>query len=219
VACRWLEERMVLVERVQSILTDVGEQLQPMLGDLGRRVRAILGSPRTAWPAIAVEPTDASGIFVHYVLPLSAVPPVAKLVGWSLLSSYVGFGVGLAGALLSYALGLAGIAALAFIASKLAPLFEGEDDLGQAAKLVAYSATASWVGGLFRLVPVLGVVSLVASLYGCYLLYSGAPSVMNVPEDRAAAYTAVLVIAAILLFLATNLILALAIGVDALGMV
>jgi hypothetical protein len=68
-------------------------------------------------------------------------------------------------------------------------------------------------------VPVLGIASLLGSLYGCYLLYTGAPMVMSVPEDRAPAYTAILVVAAIVIFLVSNLILAAAIGVDALGMV
>ena len=210
---------MALVERVHSMLADLGEQLQPRLVDIGRRAGAILFSPRTAWSAIAGERADLPTLFKHYVLPLSAIPPVAKLIGWSLLSSYVGMGAGLAGALLSYALGLAGIAALAVIAGKLAPLFEGEDDLVQATKLIAYSATASWVAGVFRLVPVLGIFSLIASLYGCYLLYTGAPAVMGVPEVRASAYTAILIIATILVFVVTNLILAAAIGFDALGMV
>jgi Yip1-like protein len=208
-----------LVERVQSMITDLGGQLQPVLTDLGRRAVAILVSPKTTWPAIATEHADLAGLVLHYVLPLAAVPPLAKLVGWSLLSSYVAIGPGAAGALLSYLLSLAGLAGLAFLASKLAPLFEGEDDLGQAAKLVAYSATASWVGGFFRLVPVLSVFSLLASLYGCYLIYAGASSVMGIPEERAPAYTTILIIATIFIFVLTNLVLAAAIGVDALGMV
>ena len=209
---------MELVERMQSILADAGEHLQPIVRDLAQRVRAILGSPRAAWPVIATEPTSLAGLFLHYVMPLSAIPPLAKLIGWSLLFSYVGFGAGLAGALLSYGLGLVGVAVLAFIASKLAPAFEGEDDFSRAAKLVAYSATASWVGGIFRLVPVLGIVSLLASLYGWYLLYTGAPLLMDVPEDRALAYTASLVAASIIIFVIISLILAALIGIDTLGM-
>ena len=210
---------MELVERVQSIITDLGEQLQPVLADLTRRAGAILASPKTTWPAIAAARADLAGLVAHYVLPLAAIPPLAKLFGWSFLSSYVGIGAGLAGALLSYLLGLAGLAGLAVIASKLAPRFEGEENLHQAAKLVAYSATATWVGGVFRLVPVLGILSLLASLYGGYLLYTGAPSVMGMPEDRAPAYTAILIVAAILIFVLTNLILAAAVGFTALGMV
>jgi hypothetical protein len=219
VSCRWREDPVELVERVQSMITDLGEQLQPMLADLRRRAGAILAAPKATWPAIAAEHTDPAGLARYYVVPLAAIPPLAKLIGWSLLSSHVGIGAGLAGALLSYLLSLASVAGLALVASKLAPLFEGEDNFGQAAKLVAYSATASWVGGIFRLVPVLGIVSLLASLYGCYLLYTGAPSVMSMPADRAPAYTAILVIATILIFVFTNLILAAAIGFDALGMV
>jgi hypothetical protein len=208
-----------LVDRVQSILSDIGEQLEPAMIRLGRRAAAILASPKAAWPAIAVERGDLGTLFKHYILPLAAIPPVAKLIGWSLLSSYVGIGAGIAGALFSYVLGVAGVAALSFIASKLAPLFEGEEDLVQATKLIAYSATASWVGGAFRLVPVLGIVSLLASLYGCYLLYTGAPAVMGMPEDRTLGYTVILIIATMALFVLTNLMLAAAVGFNALGMV
>jgi hypothetical protein len=215
---RGAERVELLVERMQSIVAVLGGHLQPVLGDLARRVRAILGSPKAAWRIIAAERTGPAGIFVHYAMPLSAIPPVAKLIGWSLLFPYVGFGAGLAGALLSYVLGLAGLAGLALVASKLAPHFEGEADLGQAAKLVAYAATASWIGGIFRLIPVLGIVSLLASVYGCYLLYTGAPVLMSMPEERAPAYTASLVAAAIVIFLATSLILAATVGIDTLGM-
>jgi Yip1 domain len=208
-----------LAERVQTMITDFGEQLQPMLRDLVRRATAVLVSPKATWPTIAAERTSLAGLVLHYLLPLAAIAPLAKLIGWSLLSSYVAIGAGLVGALLSYLLSLAGLAGLAYIASKLAPLFEGEDDFGQAAKLVAYSATASSVAGFLRLVPVLGVLSLVASLYGVYLIYTGAPSVMGMPEDRAPAYTVILTIAAVVIFILSQLILAAAIGFDALGMI
>jgi hypothetical protein len=208
-----------LVARMQLVLVDTVGHLQSMLGDLARRVPAILGSPRKTWPVIAAERTGLVDLCRHYVMPLSAIPPLAKLIGWSLLSSYQGFGIGLAGALLSYVLGLLGIAALALAVSQLAPRFEGEVDVGQAAKLVAYSATAAWIGGIFRLIPMLSILSLLASLYSGYLLYTGLPALMGVPEDRARGYTATIIAVAIVIFLIINLILAITIGIDTLGMV
>src|SRR5260221_9470816 len=96
----------------------------------------------------------------------------------------MGFGIGLVGALASYALGLAGVAVMALVASRLAAMFEGEQDIVQAFKLVAYAATPGWIGGLFRLVPGLAVLSMLMSLYSIYLIYTGAQAVMAVPQDR-----------------------------------
>lgn len=204
---------------MQTMLADVGEHLQPLLGNTARRAWAVLTSPKTAWPILAGEQSDLARLFLCYVVPLSAIPPLAKLIGWSLLSSYEEWSAGVAGALLSYVLGLMGIAVLSFFAGKLAAVYQGDDDFGQAAKLVAYAATASWVGGVFRLVPVLSILSLVAALYGGYLLYTGAPSVLSVPEDRAPGYTLLVAVAAVLLFLLSSMILAATVGITALGMI
>jgi hypothetical protein len=210
---------VAFVERVQSLLTDVGGHLHPLVAELGARVRAILLSPKATWPVIAAEPATGADLFLRYVSPLSVIPPLAKFLGWSVLSSHMGIGEGLVAAVVSYALSLAGFIVLAVVAGKLALAFEGKDSLVQGVKLVAYAATPSWVGGVCRLVPALGIVSLLASLYGCYLLYAGAAPVMCVPEERETAYTLILVAAAILLFVICNAILAAVVGINALGMI
>jgi Yip1-like protein len=183
------------------------------------RIKAILLAPRTTWPLIAQETTNVSDLFLRYIMPLAAIPPLCKLIGWSLLFSYIDFGTGLVGALASYVLGLAGVAVLAFVASRLAPRFEGEQNIVQAFKLIAYAATPGWIGGIFRLVPGLAVLSVLMSLYSIYLIYSGAQAVMAVPEDRTIGYTAAVVFAALLLLIAIAVIIAGLAGVKVIGMV
>jgi hypothetical protein len=187
-------------------------------GDLLVRLRAVLLSPKRAWSFIAVEAPDPVGLYLRIVLPLAAIPPLAKLVSWSLLFGFISPGLALAAALLSWALSIAGIALLALVASKLAPYFEGEDRVDQAVKLVAYSATASWLGGVFRLVPVLGILSLAASLYSVYLLYTGAPQLLGVPAARALGYAVAVAGAALLLYFAFALLMAALLGLTAFGM-
>ena len=187
-------------------------------GHLQARIKAILLAPRTEWPLIAQEHSDIAGLYLRYIMPLAAIPPLCKLIGWSLLFSYMGFGIGLVGALASYALGLAGVAVLALVASRLAAMFEGEQDIVQGFKLVAYAATPGWVGGLFRLVPGLAVLSMLMSLYSIYLIYTGAQAVMAVPEDRTIGYTAAVVAAAILVFVVTAVIITALGGVKMIGM-
>ncbi len=183
------------------------------------RARAILLSPRTEWPAIAEENTGIAAVYLRYAAPLATIPPLCKLIGWSLLLSYMGFGIGLAGALLSYALGLAAVGVLALIAYRLAPLFQGDLDLVRAFKLIAYSATPGWLGGVFRLVPGLGVLSVLMSLYSIYLLHTGARPLLGVPEDHAIGYTIAVVVAAAAVFLVIGLIVAGLAGVETIGMV
>jgi hypothetical protein len=187
-------------------------------GDLLARLRAVLLSPKRAWSFIAVEAPDPVGLYLRVVLPLAAVPPLAKLISWSLLFGFITPGLALAGALLSWALSIAGVALLALIAAKLAPYFEGEDRVDQALKLVAYSATASWLGGIFRLVPVLGILSIATSLYSVYLLYSGAPQLLGIPATRALSYTVAVAGAAVLLYVAFALLMATLLGLTAFGM-
>jgi hypothetical protein len=183
------------------------------------RIKSILLTPRTEWPRIAQEHTDIAELYLRYIMPLAAIPPLCKLLGWSLLFSYIGFGVGLVGAVASYVLNLAGLAVLALIAGRLAPRFDGQPDIGQAFKLIAYAATPGWIGGVFRLVPGLAVLSVLMSLYSIYLIYTGAHAMLAVPEDRAVGFTATMLFAAILVLVATAVIITALVGIKLIGMV
>jgi Yip1 domain len=188
-------------------------------GWLAARIKGILLTPRREWPRIAQEDPDIAELYLRYILPLAAIPPLCKLVGWSLLYSYIDFGIALIAALAAYVLSLAGIAVLALIAGRLAPRFDGQPDIGPAFKLIAYAATPGWIGGVFRLVPGLAVLSVLMSLYSIYLIYTGAQAMLAVPEDRTAGYTATVVFVAILVLVASAVIVTGLAGIRAIGMV
>ena len=164
-------------------------------------IKNILVSPRSEWPVIAGEPADVASLYTGYVIPLSAIPAVCGLIGVAVIG-VAGFRVPFGGALWStivhYVLGLVGVYVLALIVSKLAPTFGGREDQIQALKLVAYSATASWVGGIFLIIPFLGILSLIMSIYSLYILYLGTSVMMQVPQDRAVGYTVAVIVLAIL---------------------
>jgi hypothetical protein len=88
---------------------------------------------------------------------------------------------------------------LSFIIDALAPTFGAQKNRAQALKVAVYSYTAAWVAGIFMIIPALGILALLGSLYGIYLLYLGLPRLMKNPEEKSAGYTAVTVIAAIVL--------------------
>lgn len=186
--------------------------------ELPMRLRGLLLSPRREWSLIASEPPDPLTLYGRVVLPLAAIPPVAKLVAWSLLFGFLSLGTALVAALVVYLSTLAGVFVLALVAARLAPYFDGEAHLGQALKLVAYAAAASWLGGVFRLAPLLGVLSLLATLYGLFLLACGAPSLLAIPVERVPGFTIAIGFVALCLFLLVAGGIAAVFGMGALGM-
>ncbi|OWR01293.1 Yip1 family protein [Sphingopyxis witflariensis] len=179
------------------------------------RAKNILLKPKETWAAIDTEPATVQSIYVPYVVLLAAIGPIAQLIGGQVFG-YGAFGVtfrpslgsALTSAVLSYGLALATIFVLALIIDALAPNFGGQKNQVQALKVAAYSATAGWLAGIFGLIPSLAILGILAGLYGLYLLYLGLPILMKVPEDKAAGYTIVVVIAAVVIFLIIGVIVA-----------
>jgi hypothetical protein len=185
--------------------------------DIVSRAKNILVSPKTEWPVIASEATDVGALYSNYIVIMAAIPPVCALIGFSMFFGR-GVGFGFFGAIVQYALSLGGIYVVAVIARWLAPQFGGRDDLTQALKLVAYAHTPSWVGGIFFLLPVLGILNLLLSLYGLYLLYLGAAPVLGVPAERMFTYTAAIIITVIVVFVVISFIMSVFLGIGMTGM-
>jgi hypothetical protein len=178
------------------------------LNKLIARVKGILLTPKTEWPVIATEPTTVADLYKGYIVWLAAIPPVFTFLKMSLLGTSLpfagtfrlGIGAGLSQLILSYALSLAMFYVVALIIDALAPNFGGTRDRVQALKTIAYSYTASCVAGVAMILPIIAVLIIIAAgIYGIYLLYLGLPHTMKCPQDKAAGYTAVIIIVAIVL--------------------
>ncbi len=168
------------------------------------RVQAILLKPVETWPVIEQESTDAQGIYKNYLIYLAAIPAVAGFIGMSLvgagamgMSFRVPIVAGLGNMVVGYVLSLVMIYVLAMITNALAPSFQGEKNQLNALKLIAFGSTAGMVGGVFSLIPMLSVLGLLAALYSIYLVYTGIPVLMKAPKEKAAVYTAVVVVCGI----------------------
>ncbi len=96
--------------------------------------------------------------------------------------------------MLSYVGALIGAFIMMLIVDALAPSFGGTKNQVAAMKLVAYSLTAGFVAGVFGLLPMLGILRLLAAFYGIYLFWLGVPVLMKCPREKATAYTAVVVV-------------------------
>jgi hypothetical protein len=177
------------------------------------RVKNILLTPRTEWEVIDAEPATVADLYKGYIIPLAAIGPVAQAIGSSVFGYTVPFlgsyktppGAAITGALVTYCLTLVGVYVLALIIDALAPSFNGTRNQIQALKVAAYSSTASWVAGIFALIPGLRFLGILG-VYSLYLLYLGLPVVMKAPKEKALGYTAVVIIAAIVLFMVIGLV-------------
>jgi hypothetical protein len=134
-----------------------------------------------------------------------------SLVGLPLIGR-ISVGAALAHAVFSFALSFVGVFLIALIVDLLAPGFGGKRDPLAALKVTAYTFTPGWVAGIFNLIPILGVLTIVAGLYGLYLLYIGLPVLMRCPGDRAVGYTVVTVLCAIVMWIVIAALTTCAVG-------
>jgi Yip1 domain len=122
----------------------------------------------------------------------------------------IGVGMALGMAAVGLVISLILLYAMSFIVNAVSPNFNGKSDLASATKLMTYASTPSWIGGLIApfLGPVGGVVSIAAIAYVVYLIYTGIRPVMEVPADKVAGFTVVI----ILIYIVLSLLLSMVIG-------
>ena len=176
--------------------------------NLFARAGAILTKPQETWDVINAESTAIPDIYKTYVAPLAAIPAVCGAVGVLSLGGIHIFGVhvrpslpGVIGEMVvGYVLALVEVYVLALVIDELAPYFGAARSRTQAFKLAAYSGTAWWVAGIFRLLPDLAwLFGLLGGLYSLYLMYLGLPKLMMVEGERTTPYLAVSLVVTVLL--------------------
>ena len=168
--------------------------------DIVARAKGLLLDPRKEWAIIAAEPANMESLFKNYVIILAGLSSIAGLVG-SLMMNLGGLGFGgvLSSAILGFVLALVGVFVLSKIIEFLAPRFGAQADANAALKLAAYAPTASWVGGLFMVIPWIGwIPALAGGVYSLYLFFIGTPTVMRIPPDRVMGFAISVVLVAIL---------------------
>lgn len=178
------------------------------LPGLIERIKNIVLSPKFEWAVIAPEPTTIAQLYIGYAMPLSALAALLAFVHMSLIGVSMPFAgairtpmaAGLAYAVAAFGFGLVGLFLVGLIINALAQTFSGERDQRQALKVAAYSLTPAWLSAVLALSPLLPtLLQLMAGLYGIYVLYLGLPILMRSPPEKAAGYTATVVICTFLL--------------------
>jgi MFS family permease len=167
----------------------------PKSAGLIARAQAILLRPKAEWDVIDTEPATTQGLFTGYACILAAIPPIAMILSHLLFIHWTIVPI-IVIAVISYVASLLGAFIVGFIIDALAPSFDGQKNQVQAMKLAVYSYTAVWVAGILNIVPLLGLLAIIAALYGFYILYVGLPKLMKSPPEKTAGYFVVSLIAA-----------------------
>jgi hypothetical protein len=166
-------------------------------------------TPKTEWPAIASEQPVVGQIISGYVIPLALIPAVASILGFGLIGRgmVASFSWGIAMGIIGFVVAVGGVYLTAYVIDFLAPNFGSQKNFGRAMQLVAYSYTPVWLAGILNIVPALGILVLVASLYGLYLMFLGIPNMMKTPQDKVVVYMVVSIVALIVVYFVLTAIL------------
>jgi hypothetical protein len=189
------------------------------------RIKNICLTPNTEWPVIANEPSSTGSLIAGYVAPLAAVGAIALFIGTTivgtntfLLGTYrSSFAMGLVAAVWSFLGAIIGVVIVGFIINALAPTFGAEQNSARAMKVAVYSFTPAWVAGVLRIIPALGVLAILGAFYGFYLLYLGLPALMKAPKEKAAGYTVVTIVGAIVVMFVVSIVGVTIAGAGAVG--
>ena len=97
---------------------------------------------------------------------------------------------------------MAGVVALAILIHELAKSFDSDPTYTQSLELAAYTATPLFMVGFAGLYPALWfvmIIGFVGIAYSVYLLYSGVPILMHIPEEKGFIYSSSVVTCGLIL--------------------
>lgn len=178
--------------------TDYGEKYEEVIMILNH-IWGLYAHPKEEWHTIEKRHESLTYSLTH-ILVVALIPAIcgyyaAAHIGWSIgandpikltQESAAIMAVGMYGAL------IAGVFALAYLIHWMAKTFDASPDFTQSLELAAYTATPLLMVGVVALYPVLWFVTcagMLAVCYSVYLLYSGVPIMMNIPEEKGFIYS------------------------------
>ncbi len=165
--------------------------------------------PKEEWDSI--DSRHESMLYgLSHILLVALIPAVcgyyaAAHIGWSIGANDPIKLTSPSAMMLSASMYLAiivGVFALAYMIQWMARTFDSKPSLTQCMELAAYASTPVLMSGIAALYPVLwfvAIVGMIAIAYSTYLLYSGIPIMMHIPEDKGFVYSSSIVTVALVL--------------------
>ncbi len=168
--------------------------------------------PKDEWQTIEKRHESLMYSLMH-VVTISLIPAIccyyaAAYIGWTIgVGDPIKISVASAQimAIAMYFALVFGVFALAYLIQWMAKTFDSTPSYVQSLELAAYTATPMLMVGVTALFPVLWFVALaglVAISYSVYLLYSGVPIMMNIPEEKGFIYSSSVVTCGLVLLVA-----------------
>ncbi len=171
------------------------------------RAISILKNPLAELNKVKSEQISTDYLIKQYIAILAVVPAIAIIIGYGVIGISIGFGSfkypiewALVYGILTYILSIVGVYILSIVINALAPNFASKQNPLQAMKLATYSYTPVLLGGIFNIIPMLGIIVLLFAIYGLYILYLGIPVLMETPKDQEMTYTIVVIVAMIVIY-------------------
>lgn len=158
----------------------------------------IFSHPKEEWHTIEKE-HESLFYSLSHILIISMIPAIC--VYFSL--AHIGWEIGVGEAILVpsgsailissilYVGSVVAVFVLAYLIMWMAKTFDSSPEFAQCFELATYTATPMLVVGVFTLYPVLWFVACAcmgAVAYSIYLLYSGVPILMHIPEEKGFIY-------------------------------
>lgn len=164
-----------------------------------KRVIAIITKPNDEWQVIKQEEMSVAGMFTGYAVILALIGPIAGLIGWM---AFTGWGAKffVTWSIVTYVLSLAGVFLAGFVIDALATTFGAQKNMVESMKVAVFAMTASWVAGVFHLIPALSILAGLAGFYSLYLFYLGLKFVKNPPQDKLVGYFVVILVVEIVIY-------------------
>lgn len=152
--------------------------------------------PRKEWRSIRSEHYSTMHVFLAQISILAAIPAVSLFigttqVGWSITGGdFVTLSVAsaLPAAIAFYVAMWVAVGIIAYAIHWMEKTYGGHVGFDECLVLTTFTATPLFIAGLAGLYPMLWfnvIVGMIALSYTVYLLYSGVPEIMQIPEERA----------------------------------
>ena len=156
----------------------------------------LLYDARKEWREISKEPTETiSQVYLRHALLLALIPPFALFagttqMGWSIAGGDIMFLETASAAVIAVAFYfslLLGLALMSFLIHAMEHIFGASVSYERCLMLTVYTSAPLFMAGLAGFVPVFwfdALVVMLAASYSLYLLFTGVPVFMDIPEDR-----------------------------------
>ena len=173
---------------------------------------SILLSPNQQWARLADQPLANFPRYCSYFLVLAALPAIAwywgvTKVGWEVaggdpikLTSESALPI----VILFYLAMVCSIAVIGYLTHWMSHTYGAETSLAKGMSLVGFFCTPLFIFGMVGFYPLLWfdlLIGVLALSWSVYLLYSGIPVAMKLPQERGFLYASAVVGVALVIFI------------------